>query len=90
MSCPCQKNKLTGCANVKGTAYIKGNKGGKLSLVNIENLALAPSNTIIPWPYQKLRFALIFPPLPDNATGVTPCLARCEVLTARSRILTNC
>ena len=38
------------------------------SLVNIENLSVAPSNTIIPWPYQKLRFALIFPPLPDNAT----------------------
>ena len=54
--------------NIKATAYIKGNKGGKLSLVNIENLSLAPGNTIIPWPYQKLRFALIFQPLPDNAT----------------------
>ena len=54
--------------NIKATAYIKGNKGGKLSLVNIENLSLAPGNTIIPWPGQKLRFALVFPPLPDNAT----------------------
>ena len=54
--------------NIKATAYIKGNKGGKLTLVNIENLSLAPGNTIIPWPYQKLRFALIFPPLPENAT----------------------
>ena len=54
--------------NIKATAYIKGNKGGKLNLVNIENLSLAPGNTIIPWPGQKLRFALIFPPLPENAT----------------------
>jgi hypothetical protein len=54
--------------NIKATAYIKGNKGGKLTLVNIENLSLAPGNTIIPWPYQKLRFALVFPPLPENAT----------------------
>ena len=54
--------------NIKATAYIKGNKGGKLTLVNIENLSLAPGNTIIPWPGQKLRFALIFPPLPENAT----------------------
>ena len=54
--------------NIKATAYIKGNKGGKLNLVNIENLSLAPGYTIIPWPGQKLRFALVFPPLPDNAT----------------------
>ena len=54
--------------NIKATAYIKGNKGGKLTLVNIENLSLAPGNTIIPWPGQKLRFALVFPPLPENAT----------------------
>ena len=54
--------------NIKATAYIKGNKGGKLNLVNIENLTLAPGYTIIPWPGQKLRFALVFPPLPDNAT----------------------
>lgn len=30
--------------------------------------AVAPATTNIPWPYQKLRFALIFQPLPDNAT----------------------
>ena len=61
-------NELNGNVNIKGTAYIKGNKGGKLSLVSVENISLAPSNTIIPWPFQKLRFALIFPPLPDIAT----------------------
>ena len=53
---------------IKGTAYIKGNKGGKLTLVGVENITLAPAWTYIPWPYQKLRFVLIFPPLPDNAT----------------------
>ena len=53
---------------IKGATYIKGNKGGKLTLVGVENITLAPAWTYIPWPYQKLRFVLIFPPLPDNAT----------------------
>ena len=53
---------------VKGTAYIKGNKGGKLGLASIENITMAPAEVKIPWPGQKLRFALIFPALPDNAT----------------------
>jgi hypothetical protein len=53
---------------IKGKAYIKGNKGGKLDLVGVENITLAPATTKIPWPYQKLRFALIFEALPDNAT----------------------
>ena len=56
------------CARIKGATYIKGNKGGKLTLVGVENITLAPAWTYIPWPYQKLRFVLIFPPLPDNAT----------------------
>jgi hypothetical protein len=47
---------------------IKGNKGGKLSLVSVENITMAPVETFIPWPYQKLRFALIFEPLPEEAT----------------------
>jgi hypothetical protein len=54
--------------NIKGKAYIKGNKGGKQELVGVENITMAPATTKIPWPYQKLRFALIFQPLPDNAT----------------------
>ena len=53
---------------IKGSTYIKGNKGGKLTLVGVENITLAPAWTYIPWPYQKLRFVLIFPPLPENAT----------------------
>lgn len=53
--------------SVRGTAYIRGNKGGKLGLVGIENITMAPSATGIPWPYQKLRFVLIFLPLPDDA-----------------------
>ena len=54
--------------SVKGKAYIKGNKGGKQQLVGVENITMSPASTKIPWPFQKLRFALIFPPLPDNAT----------------------
>ena len=53
---------------IQGKAYIKGDKGGKLGLASAENIAVAPATTTIPWPYQKLRFVLIFPPLPDNAT----------------------
>jgi hypothetical protein len=52
---------------VQGKAYIKGNKGGKLGLASAENISVAPASTTIPWPYQRLRFALIFPPLPDEA-----------------------
>ena len=53
---------------IQGKAYIKGDKGGKLGLGSAENITVAPATTTIPWPYQKLRFVLIFPPLPDNAT----------------------
>ena len=52
---------------IKGAAYIKGNKGGKLGLVSVQNVTMAPAKTFIPWPYQKLRFALIFPALPEEA-----------------------
>ena len=54
--------------NIKGQAYIKGNKGGKKELVGAENITIAPAVTRIPWPGQKLCFALIFQPLPDDAT----------------------
>lgn len=52
---------------IKGAAYIKGNKGGKLGLASVQNVTMAPAKTFIPWPYQKLRFALIFPALPEEA-----------------------
>jgi hypothetical protein len=52
---------------IKGSTYIKGNKGGKQSLVSVQNVTMAPARTNIPWPYQKLCFALIFPALPDEA-----------------------
>ena len=58
---------VNGGWNVKGKAYIKGNKGGKKELVGVENIAMAPATTKIPWPFQKLRFALIFEPLPEDA-----------------------
>ena len=38
------------------------------SLEGVENITMAPNSTRTPWPGQKLRFVLIFPPLPDNAT----------------------
>lgn len=53
---------------IKGTTYIKGNKGTKLTLGGIQNITMAPALTYVPWPYQKLRFALIFPALPAEAT----------------------
>lgn len=53
--------------NIQGNTYIKGNKGGKLGLESVENVTMDPARTDIPWPYQKLRFALIFPSLPEEA-----------------------
>ena len=52
---------------MSGATYIKGNKGSKLSIASVENITLTPAKTYIPWPYQKLRFALIFPALPEDA-----------------------
>ena len=52
---------------IQGKSYIKGNKGGKLQLEGVENITVAPATTKIPWPGQKLCFALIFPPLPEEA-----------------------
>ena len=53
--------------NIKGKAYIKGDKGGKQELSGVENITVAPATTKIPWPFQKLRFALIFEGLPEDA-----------------------
>ena len=53
--------------NIKGKAYIKGNKGGKKELIGVENITMAPATVKIPWPGQKLRFALIFEALPEEA-----------------------
>ena len=58
---------VNGGWNVKGQAYIKGNKGGKKQLVGVENIVMAPASIKIPWPGQKLRFALIFEALPEDA-----------------------
>jgi len=33
----------------------------------VENITMAPATVKIPWPGQKLRFALIFEPLPEEA-----------------------
>ena len=49
---------------IKPETYIKSKGSGKLRLSSVENITTAPTVTHIPWPYQKLRFALIFPALP--------------------------
>ena len=64
----CESNYVNGGVSVKGQSYIKGDKGSKLGLSAVENITMAPANTVIPWPGQKLRFVLLFPPLPDEAT----------------------
>jgi hypothetical protein len=58
---------MNGWACVGGKAYIKGNKGGKKELVSVENISMSPTKTYVPWPGQKLRFALIFEALPEDA-----------------------
>ena len=52
---------------IKSDTYIKSKGSSKLKLMSVENVTVAPVVTKIPWPYQKLRFALIFPALPDTA-----------------------
>ena len=64
----CEALKANSGASIPGNTYIKGNRGGKLELTGVENITIAPATISIPWPYQKLRFALIFPPLPADAT----------------------
>ena len=53
-------------ASVSDKSFIMGNKGDKLTLEAIENISMAPTRTYIPWTYQKLRFVLIFPALPEE------------------------
>lgn len=52
---------------IKSDTYIKSKGSNKLKLMSVENVSVAPVVTKIPWPYQRLRFALIFPALPDTA-----------------------
>ena len=53
-------------ASVSDKSFIMGNKGDKLTLEATENISTAPARTYIPWTYQKLRFVLIFPALPEE------------------------
>ena len=55
-------------ASVPADTYIKGKKSGKLRIVQAQNIGVKPSKALIEQPYQRLRFALIFPPmsLEDN------------------------
>ena len=59
----CESVKMNVNANINPDAYIKGKKSGKLGIVSTQNITVEPARTIIEQPYQKLRFALIFPPL---------------------------
>ena len=52
---------------IKSDTYIRSKGSNKLRLRGVENVTVAPVVTKIPWPYQKLRFALIFPALPITA-----------------------
>ncbi len=54
--------------SVPSDAYIKAKKSGKLRIVQAQNVGVKPNRALIEQPYQKLRFALIFPPvsLEDN------------------------
>ena len=50
-------------ASASSDTYIKAKKSGKMRIVQAQNIGVKPSRTLIEQPYQKLRFALIFPPL---------------------------
>ena len=63
----CENPYCPGAVSAHAKTYIKGNKGGKKQLVGVENIVMAPASIKIPWPGQKLRFALIFEPLPEEA-----------------------
>ena len=62
-----EARKMNAYASIVGKTYIKGNKGGKQELVSLDNITVYPAKTTIPWPYQKLRFALVFEALPEEA-----------------------
>ena len=49
--------------SVPSNTYIKGKKSGKLNIVQAQNVGVKPNHALIEQPYQKLRFAVIFPPL---------------------------
>lgn len=53
---------------IKGKTYIKGKKSGKLELLRVENINMAPSGTDIEFGKQTLRFALVFPALSPEDT----------------------
>ena len=59
----CESAKMNSYLSINPETYIKGKKSGKLGLVKTQNVTIRPSQTDIDQPYQKLRFALIFPPL---------------------------
>lgn len=65
----CENPYCPGAVSAHAKTYIKGNKGGKLGIVGTDNVVLDPGRVIVPFPYQKLRYALIFPPLPAEATS---------------------
>jgi hypothetical protein len=49
--------------SVPPDTYIKAKKSGKLRIVQAQNVGVKPNRALVEQPYQKLRFALIFPPL---------------------------
>ena len=63
----CEADEPNDALYIKPETYIKCKGSGKLRLSSVDNVSVAPTITRIPWPYQKLRFALIFPALPSDA-----------------------
>lgn len=59
----CESRAINSVVNINPDAYIKGKKSGKLRIVSTQNITVEPAKTHIEQAHQKLRFALIFPPL---------------------------
>lgn len=64
----CESGTINTFASINPDAYIKGKKSGKLGIVSTQNITVSPAKTNIDQAYQKLRFALIFPPLSREDT----------------------
>ena len=64
----CESRAINSVVSINPEAYIKGKKSGKLGIVSTQNITVSPAKTNIDQAYQKLRFALIFPPLSREDT----------------------
>lgn len=56
---------------IQWNTYIKASNSGKLSLIKADNIAISPSKVVFNKPGERLKFALIFPPLPPKTKSFT-------------------